>query len=169
MLNILRIGAICALSVFSSAVTMQSGGDSTFVLKASESDMTEIHLGKLASKQGDSPAVREFAARMVKDHTKSSAELTTVAAKQGFSLAKEISSEHKQACDKLSKMAGAEFDRNYITGQVKAHREAVKLFKNQVKSGQDADLRAFANKTLPVIEEHLKMAQDIAKTFDDKK
>lgn len=168
MMTSLRLGVLVGFSLFGVSIHLQSGeidkkSDATFVFKASESDMAEIELAKLAMKQGGNARVREFAAKMVKDHTKSSEELAPIAKKHGFALAKEVSSTHKDVCEKLKKLSGADFDREYMAGQVKAHQTAVKLFTQQSKSGKDADLRAFASKTLPTIQEHYKMAQELAK------
>jgi putative membrane protein len=171
----LRIASIIFLTLFGANLVVESGekdkavSDADFVLKASESDLTEVDLGKLASKQGASTAVREFGAKMAKDHTKSSEELKAIAKKQGFMLTSELGSKHKQMCEKLSKITGTDFDHQYIAGQVKAHKQAVELFKNQAKNGQNADVRAFASKTLPVIEEHLMAAQEIARAVEEKK
>jgi putative membrane protein len=136
--------------------------DTKFVMKASESDIAEIALGKLASQQASNAKVREFAMHMVSDHTKCSEELQTIAKKHNLELAREMSKQHKNTHEKLSKLKGAEFDREYMTGQVKAHQEAVTLFQEQSKSGRNPDLKAFATKSLPTIEKHLKMAQEIA-------
>jgi putative membrane protein len=171
MITSLRLGVLVGLSLFGVSIHLHSGeidkkSDATFVLKASESDLAEIELGKLAMKQAGNARVREFAAKMVKDHTKSSEELAPIAKKHGFALAKEVNSTHKDVCAKLKKLSGAQFDREYMAGQVNAHQKAVKLFMQQSKSGNDADLRAFARKTLPIIQEHYKMAQELAKSTD---
>lgn len=167
----LYLGSIAVLSLFGSILAVQSGEkdkgpDANFVLKSSESNLVEIELGKLAQKQSSNDRVREFGAKMAKDHGKTSDELADIAKKNGFAMAKEASKEHKDMCEKLKKISGADFDRQYMTGQVKAHRSAVKLFTDQAKNGQNADLRSFASKTLPTIEEHLKMAEEIARTLD---
>ena len=144
---------------------LQSGDkamDAMFVLKASESNMAEVALGNLALKNAENPKVREFAMHMIEDHTKSGEELTNIAKKNGLQVASELNKEHKNTTAKLSNIKGAEFDRQYMDGQVKSHQEAIKLFKSQAKGGQNADVRAFAEKSLPTIEKHLKMAQAVA-------
>ena len=145
---------------------VQSGdknGDAKFAWKVSEADIGEIALGKLAVKQAANPQVREFAQHMIEDHTRCSQELTEIAKKNNFKLATELTKECKDIIAKLSIAKGAEFDRQYMDTQVKVHQEAVTLFKTQAKSGQNADLRAFADKGLPGIEKHLQKAQQIAK------
>ena len=166
MFTSLRLGVFLTLSLLGGGIHSYSGeidkkSDATFVLKASGSDLAEIEFAKLAMKQASNARVREFAAKMVKDHTQSSEELAPIAEKHGFALAKDVDSKHKDVCEKLKKLSGAEFDREYMTNQVKAHQTAVKLFTQQSKSGQNADLRAFASKVLPTIQEHLKMAKEL--------
>ena len=56
---------------------------------------------------------------------------------------------------------GAAFDRGFIDAQVKAHQEAIALFEQQAKSGSDAEIKAFAQKQLPGLRNHLKQAQDL--------
>jgi len=140
----------------------KGGQDATFVMKASESDMAEIAMGKLAMQHAASPAVKQFAQKMVEDHTASSKELMQIVTKSGVPAAKHVSSHHKEMIEKLSNLKGADFDKMYMSGQVKAHMTAVKLFRDESQNGQDANIKAFASKTLPIIEHHLKMAQQIA-------
>lgn len=140
----------------------QKGQDATFVTKVSEGDLVEIELGKLAARNGSNAKVKEFGNLMVKDHTKCSEDLAAIAKKHGFTMATEISKEHKDMIAKLSKITGADFDRQYMQGQIKAHEEAVELFKTQASRGENADLKAFASKGLPEIEKHLRHAREIA-------
>jgi putative membrane protein len=135
--------------------------DAKFVMKASESDMTEIAMGKLASQQAVSPSVRKFAMKMVEDHTKSSKDLMEIVKKNGMKTANHMSKKHQEMLDKLTSTKGADFDRLYMKGQLKAHEEAVKLFMHESNHGHDADVKAFAGKVLPVIQGHLKMAKEI--------
>ena len=67
--------------------------------------------------------------------------------------------------DKLSKMRGAEFDRAYMREMVEDHDKDVKKFRQQAEHGNDADLKTFAQNTLPVLEQHQKMAHDISKSL----
>ena len=175
MMMSVRVASVLLVSLFAFNHVAQSGdkgkagSDANFVQKVSECDLAEIELAKLAAKQATNARVKEFANRMMTDHQKCSDELTTIAKKQNLRLTTEISQQRRDAREKLSKTSGADFDRQYISGQVKAHREAVELFKDQAKSGQNADLRNFANKQLPTIEEHLRQAQDIERTLDKSK
>jgi len=136
--------------------------DATFVLKASEAGIAEVAAGQLAVKRAGSSAVRKFGMKMVEDHTQANEELIALAKNNGFKPAKQMNDQHIELVNKLSKLQGAEFDREYMPSQVKDHVEAVALFRKHAKNAQNADLKAFAAKTLPHLQMHLKMAKDIA-------
>lgn len=143
--------------------------DEKFVVKASAGGLAEVNAGRLAAKRASSAKVKEFATMMIKDHTMANKELLKLADKKGFKAAKTMDEKHKEMAEKLMKLTGAEFDREYMAGQVKDHEMTVALFEKQSKSGKDEDLKAWAEKTLPTIKEHLKMAKEIkGKLKDDK-
>jgi putative membrane protein len=142
--------------------------DKTFVKKAAQGGMAEVELGKLAVKNASSEAVKEFGERMIKDHTKANMKLKEIAAKAGFDLPKGIGREHKECCDKLAQLKGAEFDRAYMKDMVRDHKEDVEEFTNASKNLQNEDLRNFATKTLPVIQQHLRLAENVCQKVEDK-
>lgn len=135
--------------------------DATFVRMASASDLAEIAMGRVATQNASSPAVKAFGEQMIKDHTQSSMDLKEAAKKGNHALSTELSPHHQKMLDMLSVLKGADFDRMYMLGQVKDHEAAVMLFREEATRGQDAAVKAFAAKTLPVIEHHLQMARDI--------
>jgi putative membrane protein len=137
--------------------------DKDFIMKAAEDGMLEVELGQLALKQASSEDVKAFARRMVDDHTKANQELTTLAGTKAVTPPSSLDAKHKQMMDKLSKLSGAEFDREYMKAMVKDHQKAVELFERQSKSGRDTELKAWADKTLPTLREHHQMARDVAK------
>ena len=77
-------------------------------------------------------------------------------------LPNEINSEQKSELDKLAKLSGAEFDKEYMSAMLKDHEDDVKAFETQSKEGNDSDVKAFAGKTLPTLQEHLQMAREAA-------
>jgi putative membrane protein len=135
--------------------------DEQFVLKASEDGLAEVNHGTLAAQRAGSPAVKEFAQRMVKDHTKANAELTALADKKGLKVARDMGEKHKAMQEQLSRLAGAEFDRHYMQHMVEGHEKAVALFEAKAKDAKDDALKAFAAKTLPTLQEHLSMARQV--------
>ncbi len=141
----------------------KEGGDRDFVAKASAAGLAEVNFGNLAVRSAVNPAVKEFARRMVADHTKANQELLALANEKMYSLARTMDEQHQKLFQKLGKEEGANFDRYYMEAMVKDHEDAVKLFDREAKDGQDEALKKWAEKTLPALKEHLKMARDVEK------
>ena len=140
-----------------------ASGDRKFVMDALKGGMAEVELGKLASEKASNDQVKEFGKRMVDDHGKAGEELKTLAQNKGLTPPTEIDGKHKRLHERLSKMSGAEFDRAYVSEMVKDHRKDVKEFQREAEKAKDADVKAFASKTLPTLQEHLKQIEDIDK------
>jgi putative membrane protein len=138
-----------------------SAADKAFVLKAAQGGMTEVQLGQLAADKGTSQDVKDFGSKMVADHGKANDELKSIASSKGIMIPDKLDAKHQAVIDKMSKMSGAEFDKGYVTGMVKGHKETDALFTKEAKSGQDADIKAFAAKTDETVKMHLSMIQDI--------
>ena len=138
-----------------------SGNDRHFITTAAEDGLAEVELGKIAQQNGSSGAVKQFGQRMVDDHSKAGKELETIATKLGMTPPKQPGSKQQGEIKKFSKLTGDKFDREYAELMVKDHEKAVSLFEKQAKSGDAEELKAFASKTLPTLQEHLKMAKDI--------
>jgi len=138
--------------------------DADFVMQASATDLAEINLGRIAAKQATNAEVKQFAQRMVNDHSKASTEMLAVVNKKGgkLTVASRMDQKHRALSDRLLQLRGADFDREYMKHMVEGHGQAVALFEAESASGKDADVKAFAAKHLPTIREHFKMAQDIA-------
>ena len=160
-----------ATSAFAQSATESTGVNSAlgvapktgdFVLQASASDMFEIESSKLALQKGDE-TTKAFAQQMITDHEKTSAELKALLAggKVQGNPVTALTEDHKEEVDELAKLEGAEFNEEYIDDQVEAHEDAVDLFKRYAGEGENAELKAWAAKTLPALEHHYKMAQDL--------
>jgi putative membrane protein len=135
--------------------------DHNFLMDAAMGGMLEVELGRMATTQGASDAVKQFGQRMVDDHGKANQELMSLAQSKGITLPTEIDEKHKKDVTKLSALSGAEFDREYGKMMLSDHRKDVSEFEKQSTRGTDADLKAFATKTLPTLKEHLKMAESL--------
>ena len=133
--------------------------DNDFVMKAAQGGMEEVALGKIAQAQGSDPKFKEFGQQMATDHSKANDELKTAAS--GAEVPQDLSKKHQADVDKLSKLQGDAFDKEYARMMLKDHEEDVALFKKEANSGQDPNLKAFAQKTLPTLEQHLQMAKDL--------
>jgi len=140
-----------------------SAADRTFLTQTAENGEAEIHLGKLAQSKGMDAQVKAFGARMQADHGKAGAELRNLAGQKGVALPKDPGP-HAAMQSKFEKLEGAAFDRAYMTAMVEDHTKAVKSFETAANSA-DADVKAFATKTLPTIREHLSMAQATQKAL----
>jgi putative membrane protein len=135
--------------------------DQAFVMAAAQGGMAEVELGKLASEKGSRDDVKKFGQRMVDDHSKANAELKTLAQNKNITLPSEIGPKEKALRDNLLKLSGDAFDRTYMQAMVEDHTKVVREFRMESKAGKDADIKAWAAKTLPTIEEHLRLAQDV--------
>jgi putative membrane protein len=138
-----------------------ASGDNAFAMKAAQANMAEIELGKLAQQKAMRDDVKQFGQRMVDDHGKKLGELKDIAQTKKITLPTELDAEHKSLSDRLSKMNGAAFDRAYMQAMVDGHRKVAADFKKESESGTDAELKAWATKTLPGVEDHLEHAEKV--------
>jgi putative membrane protein len=162
---------LLAIPAFGQSVGEKTGVNSTlgitpktqdFVTEAANSDMLEIAASKLVAGKSDTKD-KAFADHMIKDHTATSDELKALATKAKLTLPTAMDSAHQSKLDKLSKLNGDDFRKEYEDMQVSAHKDAVSLFERYAKGGDNADLKDWAGKTLPKLQGHLKMAQDLNK------
>ena len=138
-------------------------GDQTFVTQAAIAGMAEVELGKMATQSGSNAKVKSFGQQMATDHTKAGDELKSIATAKGMTLPTSLDPMHQATRDKLAKLSGAEFDRAYMEAMVSGHQTVAKNMMTEASSGSDRELKAFAAKTVPTVQMHLKMAQDIQK------
>lgn len=154
---LLSLGATLACTAASAAGTAKK--DSDFAMKAAQGGIAEVELGKLAQSQGTDAAVKQYGETMASDHTKANDELKTAAT--GMDLPQEPSKKQKADAEKLGKLQGDAFDKEYARMMLKDHEEDIALFKKEASKGQDPELKAYAQKTLPTLEHHLQMAKDL--------
>lgn len=164
--NLLACACACGLSFFGIAAFGQqssanrlTSGDSNFAIKAAQGGMAEVKLGQLAKDKASSQSVRDFGQKMIDDHTKANDDLKGVASKMGLTLPTSLSDKDQATYDRLSKLSGAAFDKAYMRDMVADHRTDVSEFRRQSQSGTDVALKGFAARTLPTLEEHLKLAE----------
>lgn len=164
--------------LFSTSVLAQSLGERTgvnalvgttpsssdFVTEAAQSDMFEIQSSQLAMNQGDA-ATKTFAQRMIADHQKTTADLMSMVSAGDIktTLPTAMASSQQAMLDKLRSMRGADFSSQYYSYQVTAHKDSVSLYDRYAKGGDSNRLKTWAGQNLPILQEHLKMAQDMNK------
>ncbi|HEX6045305.1 MAG TPA: DUF4142 domain-containing protein [Pyrinomonadaceae bacterium] len=138
-----------------------SSQDRDFLMDAAMGGMMEVEMGRMAAQLGSSDAVKQFGRRMVDDHSKANTELTSLASSKGITLPTALDQKHRQEMSKMQRMKGADFDRAYMKLMVSDHTKDVSEFEKQSTRGTDPDLKAFASKTLPTLQEHLQLARSI--------
>jgi putative membrane protein len=135
--------------------------DQQFLLDAGQAGATELAASKLALTRASDRQVREFAQRMIVDHTKLARNLDVLAKRHGITAPPAADS---SVIGSLQNLQGAEFDKAYIEKvALDGHQKAVALFRKESESGSDTALKAAATKALPVISHHYEMAQQLAK------
>jgi len=138
--------------------------DRKFLESAAKDGLAEVELGQLASQRAESPEVKQFGQRMVQDHGKANDQLKQLAQSKGLDVPAETDKSHQKKMEKLQKLSGAQFDKQYMDDMVKDHKKDVKEFQKQAKSAKDADVKNFAAQTAPTLQEHLQMAEAAQKT-----
>jgi putative membrane protein len=136
--------------------------DQVFAMMAAEGGQAEVQLSKLAADRAASPDVKQLAQRLVQDHTKANQELMTLAKGKDISLPKDVDDTHEDVVKLFSALEGGQFDREFLSYQVMHHEKDVAAFSVQAKDGQDAELKAFAAKQLPILQEHLQQVRQLA-------
>jgi putative membrane protein len=140
-----------------------STDDQKFVETAARAGTAEVEAAKLAQQKGQSQAVKDFARQMETDHAKANDELKALAGQKGANAPAGPDAKHKRMMDELQKHSAAQFDREYMKGQVADHRQVVHEFEREAKNGKDADLKKWTNDKLPTLRHHLQMAESIDK------
>jgi putative membrane protein len=143
------------------AQTSLPAPDQEFVVAAARDGIAEVEMGRLASQRAAADPVRQFAQRMVTDHGAANQELLQLAQRKSVTLPQEMDAAHRAAMDRLATLSGAAFDQAYMSEMMRDHQQAVALFSRQAQQGQDPEVRAWAAKTLPTLQEHQRMAYDI--------
>jgi putative membrane protein len=160
------IAAVLALMVVSPAQQRSSNQNmptgKTFIDKAAEINLGEIELGKLAEQKGNNQAVKDFGRRMIEDHTQAEHELQQVAKQEGVTLPSQPGSDATSLRQQLSAASGEHFDQIYMDHMLAGHKGAIADFENEIENGKDAAVKAYAEKVLPVIQDHVRIAEDVA-------
>lgn len=136
--------------------------DDKFFHQAASGGMLEVELGRLAAEKASNAQVKAFGQRMVTDHGKANQQLMQIATSMRKQVPTQLLPEHRAHRDQLSRLSGAEFDRMYMQHMVMEHKKDVTGFEQQAQRGTVPELRSFAQQTLPVLREHMTMAQQLA-------
>ena len=162
-----------------------SNADKDWVEASLDAGMAEVELGRLAEQRASNPDVKQFAQMMVRDHTKAGDELKQIAQKHSITVSPHLDDKHRDLMDKLSKLNGAEFDRQYIDAMVDGHEDIINHLQSKASEDRfgenkgtvrpessdnpvEASLNQWAANTLPVAREHLEKAKQIDDTLDNR-
>lgn len=137
-----------------------------FVEEASAKGLAEIESSKLALSKSTSTDIKAFAQKMITDHSATNTELAAIAARKNIEVAEEAELMSKAKKFILEQRDGESFDEAYAKNQVAAHEMTIELFE-RASISDDADIAAFAKKTLPALQHHLKMARELEAAHDD--
>jgi putative membrane protein len=135
--------------------------DTAFAAKAAVGGMAEVALGKMAASKGTDAQVKDFGNMMVMDHGKANDELKSIAKAKNITLPAGLDAEHQAKSDSLSKLSGKDFDKGYVNVMIEGHKKTLALMQSEAANGKDAELKAFAAKTAPVVQMHLDHIQKI--------
>ena len=157
---VIGVSMMCGVMsfLFTTEATMQDNSLAEIV----QGNMAEIMASNLALQNSQNEQVRQFAQQMVTDHTAVSTELQTLATSKSLTLPSAASEKQASEIQKLGARTGADFDRDYMKMMVKDHDRMAKLLSREAERNADADVKAFAAKTLPVVQGHLTMARSIS-------
>jgi putative membrane protein len=156
---------ICALTLALTPCLFgqdMSSPDKKFVEKAAMGGKAEVELGNLALQKASDSKVKQFAQKMVDDHTQANQKLQQVAEQEHMTLPSSMEPDAQKAQERLSKLSGDEFDKAYMHHQLKDHQKDVAEFQKEASSGKDPAVKSFAQSTLPILQEHLRLAEQIA-------
>lgn len=153
----------------SSSGSKLSASDKAFAEKAAQGGQAEVELGQLAADKGQSQQVKEFGQKMVQDHTKANDQLKQVASQEGITLPTSLDAKDKALKDRLEKLSGAQFDKVYMQHMVQDHKKDVADFQKEAQNGKDPAVKNFAQQTLPVLQQHLQMAQQSEQAVNQSK
>ena len=140
-------------------------GDKMFVKKAISGNYNEIDASKMALQKSQNDQVKQYAQKMIDDHQKMLDDLHALAGQENIKFKDEPTSEGKKMAAKLNGLSGGDFDKAYVTGMVKDHKEDVRDFQAEINSGKDQPTKDAAQKSLPVIQDHLQMIQGIQQSM----
>jgi len=139
-----------------------AASDSSFIKEAARGGEAEVQMGRLAADKGMNPQIKELGRRLDKDHSKANQELIPIAQKCGVTLPTESGFTGKLEGKFLEGKTGADFDQAFAEHEIKDHEKDIESYQKALQESNDPDLKAYIQKCLPVLREHLQMARNAA-------
>ena len=135
--------------------------DDEFLKKVAEGGHNEMSLSREMLDKNAMTPVKNYANEMITDHTKAGDELKPIAAKYNVTLPTDPDAEHQALKTQMAGMSGPDLEQKYAQQMVTDHQKTVAMFQSEIQNGKEADVKAFAEKTLPTIQEHLENAKKL--------
>jgi putative membrane protein len=161
--GVLVIAGLLAAGRASGADSSISSKGSSFIKEASEGNQAEIATAQLAQEKSQNPEVKNLAQMIQNDHQQAQAKLQTIAQAHGVTLEEKPTWSQRRAQAKLEKLNGADFDQQYTKDMLEDHVTDIKKFEKASQDIQDADVKQYAQDTLPHLRDHLRHAETAAK------
>lgn len=161
MKQLFPVAALAALLAAAPSVAADPTSAKDFINAAQQSNMAEIELGRLAESQAQSQDVRGFAKGMVNDHGKAQEQLAGIAQKESMTLSGKLDEAHQKQAERLKSLKGAQFDQAYMANMVTNHQKDVQTYQQAQNSITDPNLKTYIDQTLPILQNHLQMAQKL--------
>lgn len=142
--------------------------DAEFAVEAADAGLLEVQLGTMALTKAASPEVKQFAQKVVDEHTKANNELKALAEKKNIALPTTMGDAHKRKFENLQEKTGPEFDKEYMDLIVKDHKEDIREFEEQAEDGSDPEIKEWASRKLPTLRQHLEEAERVHDAVKEK-
>lgn len=167
LLSALGVGAQDSASqhLDDGANKMRNSSDLAFAIQAAQGGIAEVKFGQLAAEKAANPQLKALGERMVTDHTNINNELKSIATAKSTTLPSDLNGKDQSEYNKLSRLSGSKFDSSYVKAMIKDHEEDIKEFRKEADKGKDPQVKAFASRTLPVLQSHLASIKSIQSTM----
>ena len=162
--TLVSIGAVTALLCSVSLALAADNASQKFVKMGIQGNLAEVSMGQLAQEKGQSEGIKSFGQQLVKDHTDANQKLMGVASSVSLTPPTEPTRKQMADHDKMAKMSGAKFDREFAKHMVMDHKKDIKDYEKATKMRNADAVASYANQTLPTLNQHLEMAQSLAKS-----
>ncbi len=131
--------------------------DAHFAMMVAQTDIAELQVSNMALQKSSSDEVKKLAQKLIDDHTKTTDAMKEIATNKGMTLPTDTDAKHKALAKKLDGESGATFDKDFLAANSMDHHKVVAAFKKESTAGMDPDIKDFATKFLPAIQEHTQM------------
>ena len=161
----LALAGLCAVFctlAFAQATATVSNTDRQFLTTAAQINMTEANMAKMAQERASRQEVKDYAQRLERDHINANQMLSSMASQLQVKLPEGLDARHQATVNRLSNLTGPQFDQQFLQMQIKAHQDAINQFQRASKQADNQEVKDYANRLLPTLQEHLSMAQNLA-------